>query len=103
MTGKVSTPLLRCTVAVAVVAIATMLTLLLWRWIDPLAFLVYFLAVMAAGWYGGLGPGLLATLLSVLAANYFVFHPKFAWALDSGTLIRNGLFALAGTLISLLN
>src|SRR5215211_5112271 len=99
MTGKEPSLLLRCTVAVGVVAIATVLTLLLWRWIDPLAFLVYFLAVMAAGWYGGLGSGLLATVLSVLAASYFVLHPQYAWAINPGGLTRTGLFALAGTLI----
>jgi PAS domain S-box-containing protein len=103
MTGKEPSPLLRCTVAVGVVAIATVLTLLLWRWIDPLAFLVYFLAVMAAGWYGGLGPGLLATVLSVLTAHYFILHPQYAWAISPGALTRMGLFALAGTLISILN
>jgi K+-sensing histidine kinase KdpD len=70
MTRKESSLLLRYAAATAFVVLATLLTLLLWRWLDPLAFLVYFLAVMAAGWYGGLGPGLLATVLSVLAANY---------------------------------
>jgi C4-dicarboxylate-specific signal transduction histidine kinase len=39
-------------------------------------FLFPFLAaVMAAGWFGGIGPGLFAVLLSTLAVDYFIMPP----------------------------
>ncbi|HET7617807.1 MAG TPA: DUF4118 domain-containing protein, partial [Vicinamibacterales bacterium] len=34
-------------------------------------YLQFFAAIMVAGWYGGLGPGILATVLSASAAFYF--------------------------------
>src|SRR5712672_3479387 len=38
---------------------------------DAVPHMTFFPAVMIAAYYGGFGPGLLATLLSALAANYF--------------------------------
>src|SRR5664279_5687900 len=34
-----------------------------------------FSAVLFAGWFGGLGPGILAGVLSVVAAQYFLIPP----------------------------
>ncbi len=62
---------------------------------------ILFLAVLIAAWYGGLGPGLAATALTVVAAipllglrHHFDFPP---WEITEIVL-----FALGGTLISLL-
>ncbi len=41
-----------------------------------LLFALYFGAVTFASWYGGLGPCVLATLLSYLAANWFFLQPR---------------------------
>jgi K+-sensing histidine kinase KdpD len=59
---------LRYGVATLVVALKLLL--------DPLIeeqspFLMLAVAVMVAAWFGGLGPGLLATALGALAADYF--------------------------------
>ena len=59
-------------VAALVVGAAVLVKLLL----DPLTaqdtpFLLILGAIMVGAWYGGLGPGLLATGLSVLATDYF--------------------------------
>src|SRR5262245_57189356 len=68
---------------------------------DTVPHMTFFPAVMVAAFIGGFGPGLLATLLSTLAANYIrtgefaSFHitgPK-----DVAALI---LFVLVGTIIS---
>ena len=64
----------------------------------------FYIAIAVAGWYGGLGPGLLATLLSILA-NYLVFDlpllPRGEAGLDQG--IRLALLAIGGTVMSYLS
>ncbi len=61
--------------------------------------IVFFAAVMLASWLGGLGPGLLATGLSTLAAWYFLpptppfsSIPKTAGWVELGLVITTGLF-----------
>jgi K+-sensing histidine kinase KdpD len=39
-------------------------------------FLLFFPAVMFSTWYGGLGPGLLATLTTSLLSYYFLVDPN---------------------------
>ena len=41
---------------------------------------VFLLAVALAAWFGGAGPALLATLLTGLSLDYFVFGPDFGWS-----------------------
>ena len=68
---------LRHGLAMAVVFIATML-----RYIpgivlpERLTYLTYYPAIMIAALVGGLGPGILATLLSDLCVDYFFLEPK---------------------------
>jgi PAS domain S-box-containing protein len=50
-------------------------------------FLLFYLAVPLASWLGGLGPGLAATALSALAANFFFGAPENALTL-SGAIGR---------------
>jgi signal transduction histidine kinase/ActR/RegA family two-component response regulator len=60
-------------------------------------------AVVIAAWYGGLGPGLLATVLSGLAADY-LFTPErhsFRIATLSGA-VTLGVMVFTGVLLSLL-
>jgi PAS domain S-box-containing protein len=45
-----------------------------------LPFIFFFPAVAMAAWYGGLGPGVLAIILSAVAANWFFMEPVRAWA-----------------------
>jgi len=67
-------------------------------------FLFFFPAIMAAAWLGGLGPGLFATGLSALAANYFFMDPPFTLALGSASLwVQTLIFMGIGGFISLLN
>ncbi|MDB6089286.1 MAG: luxQ 2 [Gammaproteobacteria bacterium] len=61
------------------------------------------IAVVIAAWYGGLRPGLLATALSVLAADYLLEpgrHSLYVASVSSG--VDLGVFVFAGILISLL-
>src|SRR5207253_135340 len=61
-------------------------------------------AVMIAAWTGGLGPGLAATILSVLAADLFVIEPRYVvgWT-NPGELFWMGMFLLLGGSFSLLS
>jgi PAS domain S-box-containing protein len=64
-------------------------------------FLVFFLAVMVAAWFGGLGPGLVATGFSVLISWFFFVSPRYS--LELGTLgqgLRLVVFVLEGVIIS---
>jgi signal transduction histidine kinase len=67
-------------------------------------YITFFPAVMLAGWFGGLGPGLLATALSALAAGYFVVRPVHSFRFeDSGDWIAFLSFLLVSSFITSLN
>jgi PAS domain S-box-containing protein len=63
-------------------------------------YLFFFPAMMAAGWFGGLGPGLLAVGLSSLLAFYFAAATA---APNLSSTVQLSLFAASGIFISLLN
>jgi K+-sensing histidine kinase KdpD len=70
---------------------------------DSTPFLVFFAAIMASAWFGGLGPGLLATGLSAILSWFFFLHPQFSLALGSpGQALRLVVFAAEGAFISAL-
>jgi len=93
-------------VAYGVALLATAVSLLVRRPLWPVLGnavpqMTFFPAVMIAAYFGGFSPGIVATVLSAFAANYFVagqppaFH--FSTVNDVAALI---LFVLVGTLIS---
>jgi PAS domain S-box-containing protein len=90
--------------AIASVTIALLLMLAL----DPVLqltqapFLLFFGAVAISAWYGGRGPGIVATLLSAVFANYFFQYPQYSWSLNLVGVLRMALFILEGVLVSLL-
>ena len=93
--------------AVATVALALLLqTLLIPLFgVGPNAspFMAFFAAVIVAAWFGGLGPGLLATALSTLLSWYFFLSPQYSFAITTfGQGLRLVVFALEGAVISLL-
>jgi signal transduction histidine kinase len=94
--------LLRYGAAVSAVGIALLLKKCLDSFIgDENPFLLFFVAVMAAGWLGGQGAGLLATVLATVASDYFFLTP--GWFFPQNSIEQNlqlGLFFLEGTLIS---
>ncbi|HTG32474.1 MAG TPA: ATP-binding protein [Thermoanaerobaculia bacterium] len=97
--------LLRYGVAVLALALALLIRLPL----QPLLgnanpFLFFFPAIMAAAWYGGFGPGLLATGLSAVAANFFFIPPTFSFHVPNlSSAVQIGIFGGIGVFISLLN
>ncbi len=94
---------MRYGVALASVGLALGFKLLL----DPLTiqdtpFLLTFGAIMVSAWYGGLGPGLLATVLAALIADYFFLHPRGAFSGLSPQAAPLVAFLLEGGLVSFL-
>ena len=64
---------------------------------------LFFAAVMISSWYAGLGPGLLATALSVCLIDYLIMPPAFNIVLRPGDVVRIAVFVLVALLISSLN
>ena len=97
--------LLRYGVAIFALALAVLVRMLF----QPLfgettPFLFFFPAIMAAAWYGGLGPGLLVTGLSVAAANYFFIPPTFSFQVPTFlSAVQISVFSAIGVFITLLN
>lgn len=85
------------------VALATLLTLMLRSLIEPTFFLLFFAAVAFSAWYGGLGPGILATVLTVFVYAYFFIAPFDSWTISLGDIVRLGLFVLVALWISSLS
>ncbi|MBV9926294.1 MAG: PAS domain S-box protein [Acidobacteria bacterium] len=65
-------------------------------------FIFYFIAIIVVALYGGRGPGLLAILLSALAAHYFFLPPFDTFGLSFAALLQTGVFVLVSLLISAL-
>ena len=89
--------MLRYGLAVGTVALALWLTSLLWPLVKPSASPLFFAAVMMTAWYGGLGPGLLATALAVPAIYHFLIPGKQTLLDD---LLRLAVFTSVAFLIS---
>lgn len=75
---------LRYGCAVASVAVVRALK----RLMDPIAqwespFLLFFAPVMLSAWYGGFGPGLLATGLAAVVIDYYFLRPVGSLRLES--------------------
>jgi len=94
-------PLLTYFVAVAAVGVAWALR----AWLDPILgrevpYITFFLAVAMAAWAGGIGPALLAALLSMLIAWYFYVGTD-GFRLDSlQNSVGLGLFAAVSLCIA---
>ncbi|MCC5652208.1 PAS domain S-box protein [Nostoc sp. XA013] len=95
--------LLHYGIALLSFALALGATLLLKAYLTPTPAALFYVAVMVSAWYGGLGPGLLATVLSTLAINYFFFNPLYSHNITNLSLVPLVVFILAAALISSLN
>jgi signal transduction histidine kinase len=90
--------------ALLMVLLAFLVTLGAWPLTQQTPLLFFFIAVLLSAWYGGLGPGLLATVGGLGVSAIFFFSPRYAlaaWSLT--TLVRLGIFGLLGVLVSVLN
>jgi PAS domain S-box-containing protein len=67
---------------------------------DVAPFLPFTLAVVVAAWYGGAGPGLLATVLGAAVSTYLFVPPPFSWRIGIPEAIGIGIYLVAGVAIS---
>jgi PAS domain S-box-containing protein len=88
-------------VAVLIVAIASLLTWLLQPFLAPSVFILFFPAVMVSALYSGMGPGLLATILSALICKYFFLAPVSSLTIVArNTSMRLVVFLLVTLLLA---
>ncbi|MCP3136641.1 ATP-binding protein [Pyxidicoccus sp. QH1ED-7-1] len=93
----------RYAVALVGVLLALALQTGLWPFMSASPFLFFFGAVMVAGWWGGWGPALVATALTLVLASYFFLPPLHGFSLDPGSIIAMAVFSLLALLMTKLN
>lgn len=63
--------------------------------------LIFIVPVLLSAWRGGIGPGLLATLLGMLAGKFFLVAPLHSFAADQPhDIVALALFCLVGLLVT---
>ena len=78
---------MRYGVAVALVLVATAATAVVAQFHPSHPFLyAYYAAIVAATWFGGLGPGSLTAVLATLTAEYFWVPPFDSFGVEDGEL-----------------
>src|SRR5579872_2581068 len=63
---------------------------------------LFLCAIMLSAWYGGTGPGLVASLLALLAFRYYFVLPAHSWSMSLEELSRFLIFALSSLFVVLL-
>jgi signal transduction histidine kinase len=96
-------PLPKYVFAFLCTGVAAVLALLLRAVFEHGTLSFFVLSVIASAWVGGLGPGLLATGLGVLACDYFFVAPTHSLAIHSADDIAElAVFSLVAVTISVL-
>ncbi|AFZ58540.1 PAS domain S-box protein [Anabaena cylindrica FACHB-243] len=91
-------------VAIVSVSIALLLTAVLHTVLQSDVFLMFYAAVAISTWYGGIKPGILATILSIIAVGYYFIDPKFSFYIgNQNSVIKLVLFLLVTIFLSWLN
>jgi signal transduction histidine kinase len=97
-------PLLGYGVAVLTSGIILLLALALDRLVGTSGFELFLAAVLVSAWFGGLGPGLLATALGLLAIDFLLDRSPLALELSSPRMLLRLIgFVLVALLITYLN
>jgi PAS domain S-box-containing protein len=100
---RMAPTMMRYALAIVCVVAALLVTELLQHIMDGPLWFVFLVAVMFSSWVGGLGPGLLAALLSILAIDYFFVPPLYALTLKIEYLPGTIIFGLLALLVSWLS
>jgi PAS domain S-box-containing protein len=90
-------------VAVVLIAAALLIRWSLEPWLgEHVPYLLFFPAILLAAWWGGPGPGILATALSAVAVMYFVLPPD-GLAVAAADIVSLTLFVATGAGIAWIN
>ena len=89
-------------------ALVALVVVLRWfvipNWSLAHPFLLFYPAIIVAGWYGGFGPGVVATILAAVALSYLWLPPLYSLRIrDADDVTSLLLFVAIGFAISLLN
>src|SRR5712691_6271367 len=104
MAPRGRSPRHRFGVACVSVVLVLVLSLALRPIVDKLPAVPFFAAVAFSAWYGGLGPGLLSSALSVLAVDYFFIPPSYGLTPhDPAAVFALAIITLVAVLISSLS
>jgi signal transduction histidine kinase len=95
-------PLVRYSVSVVSVGAMLLLTGWLKEAFQGTPNALFFCAMILSGWFGGFGPGLLASVLSILAIKYYFTPPAHTLVFAYSEAARNVVLLVAGVFISLL-
>jgi signal transduction histidine kinase len=76
---------------------------LAWPFMSSTPFLFFYGAVMVAGWWGGWGPALVTTALTLPAVDYYFLRPFHTFRVGLGDALALGIFALLSLLMTKLN
>ena len=87
--------------AVGLVAVATLLTSLLWLMVDkPVSAPLFLASIVCSCWLGGIRVGVFATLLSGLAIDYYFIPPFYGFSGSRDEVVRLVLFQIEGSFLS---
>ena len=87
-------------VALFLVALSLLLTLPLQRFFPYPFLFLFFAAVIAGAWIGGVGPGLFAVLLSTMAIDYYFVPPLRSLAINATDAAYFAAFVLCALVAS---
>jgi signal transduction histidine kinase len=96
-------PFFRYSFSILVTGIAFALTRSIHPLLEHHALDLFQGAVFLSAWYGGLGPGLLAAVVSMLSIDYFLMPPLYTLVLGLTDIIRLVVFGSVAVLISTLS
>src|SRR5690242_11073328 len=91
---RLASPLFRYAMAIALPGLALLASALLERLIAPVLFIFFWPAVLVTAALGGWQPGLLASLISVVAVDFFFMEPRHSLNLaDPAAIFPMTMFA----------
>jgi PAS domain S-box-containing protein len=93
-----TTALARYALALVCVGVALLATILLRP--NGLVVPLFFLAIILASWFGGMGPGLIVALLSTVCVDYFFLPPIYSLKFDLSHLPQLFVFFVSAVLVS---
>ncbi len=90
---------------IAVLSVAAALIISQWQplHLEAAPVSLFLCAVILSAWFGGVGPGLLATALSVLAFYYYFLPPIHSWDAKPGEIPRLVIFMVSALFVGSLS
>jgi PAS domain S-box-containing protein len=87
-------------IAVASVLVALLITRMMASYVESFRTPLFFCAIMLSTWFGGFMPGTVATLLSVLALDYYSVPPLYSLSFDLRHVRLFVIFSVSALFIS---